>query len=84
MYGLKYYSILADNVWELCVAFLKYRGNATLARLLVERDRDAAILHISTELEEAMAMSDRIAVIYRGEFIAILDAQTATIEKLVY
>ncbi|HYX17860.1 MAG TPA: hypothetical protein VE944_26575 [Nostoc sp.] len=41
-------------------------------------------MHISTELEEAMAMSDRIAVIYRDEFVAILDAHTATIEKLVY
>ncbi|AUB37667.1 ABC-type putative transport system, ATPase component [Nostoc flagelliforme CCNUN1] len=29
-----------------------------------------------------MAMSDRIAVIYRGEFVAILDAQTATIEEI--
>jgi general nucleoside transport system ATP-binding protein len=25
---------------------------------------------------------DRIAVIYRGEFIAILDAQTATVEEM--
>ena len=54
----------------------------TLALLLVERDRGAAILYISTELEEVMAMSDRIAVIYRGEFVAILDAHTATIEEI--
>ena len=65
------------------VALLKHTCNAALARLLlVERDHDAAILHIATELEEAMAMSDRIAVIYRGEFIAILDAHTATHEKI--
>ncbi|AFY34284.1 ABC transporter ATP-binding protein [Calothrix sp. PCC 7507] len=51
-------------------------------RLLAERDRGAAILYISTELEEVMKMSDRIAVIYRGEFVAILDAQTATIEEI--
>ena len=55
---------------------------AVHSRLLVERDRGAAILYISTELEEVMAMSDRIAVIYRGEFVAILDAQTATIEEI--
>lgn len=52
------------------------------SQLLAQRDRGAAILYISTELEEVMAMSDRIAVIYRGEFVAILDAQTATIEEI--
>ncbi len=55
---------------------------AVHSRLLIERDRGAAILYISTELEEVMAMSDRIAVISRGEFVAILDAQTATIEEI--
>ncbi|MEH2056876.1 MAG: ABC transporter ATP-binding protein [Nostoc sp.] len=52
------------------------------SQLLAQRDRGAAILYISTELEEVMAMSDRIAVIYRGEFVAILDAQTATREEI--
>ncbi len=50
--------------------------------LLAQRKRGAAILYISTELEEVMAMSDRIAVIYRGEFVDILDANTATLEKI--
>jgi simple sugar transport system ATP-binding protein len=27
-------------------------------------------------------MSDRIAVMYKGEFVAILDAQTATVEEI--
>ncbi|BAY90628.1 MULTISPECIES: ABC transporter ATP-binding protein [unclassified Tolypothrix] len=55
---------------------------AVHTRLLTERDRGAAIVYISTELEEVMAMSDRIAVIYRGEFVAILDAQTATVAEI--
>ncbi|MEH2454293.1 ABC transporter ATP-binding protein [Nostoc sp.] len=55
---------------------------AVHSRILTERDRGAAILYISTELEEVMTMSDRIAVIYRGEFVAILDAQTATVEEI--
>jgi simple sugar transport system ATP-binding protein len=50
--------------------------------LLSQRQRGAAILYISTELEEVMAMSDRIAVIYQGEFIDILDAATATREQV--
>ncbi|TAF09572.1 MAG: ABC transporter ATP-binding protein [Nostocales cyanobacterium] len=51
-------------------------------KLLKAREQGAAILYISTELEEVMAMSDRIAVIYKGEFVDILDAQTATIEEI--
>ncbi|MBN3943786.1 ABC transporter ATP-binding protein [Nostoc sp. NMS9] len=72
----------------LIIAMQPTRGldvGATLAvqsRILTERDRGAAILYISTELEEVMAMSDRIAVIYRGEFVAILDAATAKVEDI--
>lgn len=46
--------------------------------LLAERNRGTAILYISTELEEVLAMSDRIAVMYAGQFVAILEAATAT------
>ncbi|MBD2498257.1 ABC transporter ATP-binding protein [Nostoc sp. FACHB-280] len=73
---------------DLIVAMQPTRGldvGATAAvhlQLLAERDRGAAILYISTELEEIMAMSDRIAVIYRGKFVAILDVQTATVEEI--
>lgn len=55
---------------------------AVHSRILTERDCGAAILYISTDLEEVMTMSDRIAVIYRGEFVAILDAQTAKVEEI--
>lgn len=55
---------------------------AVQSRILTERDRGAAILYFSTDLEEVMAMSDRIAVIYRGEFVAILDATTAKVEEI--
>ncbi len=53
-------------------------------RLLAERERGAAILYISTELEEIMAMSDRIAIMYEGQFVDILDAATCTIEQVGY
>jgi simple sugar transport system ATP-binding protein len=55
---------------------------AVHSRILTERDRGAAILYISTELEEVMTISNRIAVIYRGEFVAILDAATAKVEEI--
>ena len=50
--------------------------------LLAQKQKGAAILYISTELEEIMTMSDRIAIIYEGKFVDILDAATATIEKV--
>lgn len=52
--------------------------------LLAERARGAAILYISTELDEVMAMSDRIAVMYEGQLVDILDATTATVEQVGY
>jgi simple sugar transport system ATP-binding protein len=42
----------------------------TVHRLLLEqRDQGVAILLISEELEELLALSDRIAVIYEGEIV---------------
>lgn len=55
---------------------------AVQQRLLAQRERGAAILYISTELEEVMAMSDRIAVMYKGEFVDILNAANATVEQI--
>ncbi len=52
-------------------------------RTLVEmRDQGIGILLVSAELDEIMGLSDRIAVIYRGEIVTILDAKTASREEL--
>jgi len=50
--------------------------------LLEQRDRGAAVLLLSEDLEEIMALSDRIAVIYGGRIMGTLPAQEATAEKL--
>jgi simple sugar transport system ATP-binding protein len=50
--------------------------------LLEQRDRGAAVLLLSEDLEEIMALSDRIAVIYGGKIMGVLPAQEATAEKL--
>jgi general nucleoside transport system ATP-binding protein len=52
------------------------------AQLLAARDEGKAILLVSAELNEVMALSDRIAVMYRGHFAAVVDAATATTEQL--
>ncbi|MDO9087536.1 MAG: ABC transporter ATP-binding protein [Anaerolineaceae bacterium] len=49
-------------------------------RLIQKRDEGCAILLVSTELDEVMQLSDRIAVIYRGKILGIIDAKTATKE----
>lgn len=51
-------------------------------RLIEKRDEGCAVLLVSTELDEVMQLSDRIAVLYRGKIIDIVDAKTATKEQL--
>ena len=45
--------------------------------LMNERNRGAAVLFISGELQEIMALSDRIIVLYSGEIMGELDGATA-------
>ena len=47
-------------------------------RLVGERDRGRAVLLVSLELDEVMNVADRIAVIYDGEIVGIMDAKDAT------
>ncbi len=50
--------------------------------LLKHRERGAAVLLISTELEEILTLSDRIAVIFGGEILDTREAGEATIEEI--
>jgi simple sugar transport system ATP-binding protein len=51
-------------------------------RLLGKRDDGCAILLVSTELDEILELSDRIAVMFDGEIIAIVDGKDAKKEQL--
>ena len=51
-------------------------------QLLEQRALGTAILLISEDLDEIMALSDRIAVIYEGNIIDILDRPSATREAI--
>jgi ABC-type uncharacterized transport system ATPase subunit len=51
-------------------------------QIVAMRDRGIAVLLVSTELDEIMALSDRIAVMYRGEIVATIDAKATTREEL--
>ncbi|MEI2643447.1 MAG: ABC transporter ATP-binding protein [Candidatus Nanopelagicales bacterium] len=46
-------------------------------RLVEEREKGAAVLIISSELDEIYALSDRIAVMYRGAIIGVVGPDTS-------
>jgi simple sugar transport system ATP-binding protein len=50
--------------------------------LVAARDAGAGVLLVSVELDEILALSDRIAVMFAGRVLAVLDAADATEEKL--
>ncbi|MDH5362391.1 MAG: heme ABC transporter ATP-binding protein, partial [Aigarchaeota archaeon] len=50
--------------------------------LLNQRERGAAILLVSEDLEEIMMLSDRIAVMFEGEIMGTMDAATARLEDI--
>jgi len=51
-------------------------------QLFEQRKKGAAVLLISEDLDEILALSDRVAVIYEGSIMDILSRQDATREKL--
>ncbi len=51
-------------------------------RLVEERDKGKAVLLVSLELDEILALSDKIAVMYDGEIVDILDRSNADEQKL--
>ncbi|OHD21437.1 MAG: heme ABC transporter ATP-binding protein [Spirochaetes bacterium GWB1_59_5] len=51
-------------------------------RIIAERDKGKAILLVSLELDEIMDVSDRIAVIYGGEIVGLVDASKTNENEL--
>ena len=48
------------------------------SRIIKERDTGTAVLIVSTELDEVMALSDRLFVMYRGKIVADLDPKVTS------
>jgi len=46
------------------------------------RDRGDAVLLVSSKLDEVRSLSDRLAVMYEGEFVAVVDPDDVTEEEL--
>jgi len=73
---------------RLIVAFHPTRGldvaaaEATHRILLEQRKAGTAILLISEDLDEILALSDRIAVMYGGEIVGIVPREAADVEEI--
>ncbi len=48
------------------------------ARIVEERDEGVGVLVVSSELDEVMALSDRLLVMYKGKIVAEFDPRTAS------
>ena len=52
------------------------------ARLRALRDQGCAILLISSELDEVLALSDRVATLYRGRLMSVTERERVRMERL--
>lgn len=73
---------------DLIIAVYPTRGldidatNFVFDVLLKARDAGAAVLYISTELEEIMALSDTIGVLYSGKLMGQISSEGATVSQI--
>ncbi|HET7701912.1 MAG TPA: ABC transporter ATP-binding protein [Candidatus Limnocylindrales bacterium] len=51
-------------------------------QVIAKRNEGAAILLVSAELDEVLELSDRIAVMYRGEIVGLVDGRSASREEV--
>lgn len=51
-------------------------------KIIESRDKGQAVLLVSLELDEVLDLADRIAVIYDGKIVEIIDAKEATEKRL--
>jgi len=70
------FMLAAQPTRGLDVGSIEYIHN----RLIEKRDEGTAVLLVSTELDEVMQLSDRIAVMYNGKIVDILQADRVTKE----
>jgi ABC-type uncharacterized transport system ATPase subunit len=77
-----------DKDPELLIAVQPTRGLDVGAieyihkQIVAQRDAGKGVLLVSLELDEVMALSDRILVMYEGQIVGQLDPKTTTVEEL--
>lgn len=61
--------LFSDPTWGLDVASAEFMYE----RIVDARDEGAAVLLLSSNLDELLALSDRVAVLYRGRIVCLTD-----------
>ncbi len=51
-------------------------------RLVSQRDAGLAVLLVSAELDEVLSLADRVAVLYRGRIVAVLEGASADRDRI--
>jgi ABC-type uncharacterized transport system ATPase subunit len=70
--------VLDQPTRGLDVGSVEFIHSETIKR----RNAGTAILLVSAELDEVLELSDRIAIMYRGEIVAVVDARSADKEEI--
>ena len=71
--------VVMHPTWGLDVAATRY----VRERLLERRENGAAIFLVSEDLDELIALSDRLAIMFKGKFMGIVDdPESAPLEKI--
>jgi ABC-type uncharacterized transport system ATPase subunit len=74
---------ILKNAKELIKKFdIRTPGANIHNRIIEKRDQGCAVLLLSTELDEIMQLSDRIAVIFCGKILTIVDTNKVTKEEV--
>ena len=66
----------------ILVRFHLHHHLLLLRRLVKQRSRGTATVVISEDLDEVMALSDRIAVMFEGRIMGIVEGEQATRERI--
>jgi simple sugar transport system ATP-binding protein len=51
-------------------------------QIVTQRDAGLGVLLVSSELDEVLSLSDRVAVMYRGQIVGVLEGKAAEREKI--
>jgi simple sugar transport system ATP-binding protein len=71
-------AILSQPTRGLDVGSIQYIHGRAVAR----RDAGGAVLLVSSELDEVLALADRVAVMYRGRIVGVLEGDRLTRENV--
>lgn len=81
--GREFETVLRVLIAEQPTAGLDVRTTNRVYQSFLElKDRGVGVLLISTDLDEILAVSDRIGVIYNGRIVAVFSASEATPQRI--